>query len=216
MRYCGKENRGFHLQPIYCDNHLLILNKPSGVATQPEFHLEAKEWVKATFAKPGAVFLEPIHRLDKPVSGIVVFARTSKALSRLNEALRLRKIRKFYLAIVEGEMAAEGTLTHYLVHGDFEAHVVGSEDPRGKKALLHYKREEVKHNRSLIEVELETGRYHQIRAQFGAIGSPIWGDSKYGSQVKKESIALHHHRLLLEHPTTKEQLVFESPAPFSL
>lgn len=199
------------MKPIYSDNHLLILNKPGGIATQPDFHEAARSFVKEHFQKPGNVFLEPIHRLDRPASGIVVFARTSKALSRLNESLREKKWRKTYLAKVEGIVEEEGTLEHLLVHGDFKAFV----DPSGKQAILHFRRLGISGNCSLIEVELETGRYHQIRAQFSAIGHPIVGDAKYGSRDNFSKIALHHHRLCLEHPTTKELLTFQCPASFS-
>lgn len=214
MRCCAKEKRGGLLEPIYCDNHLLVLEKPAGIVTQPDFHELAKEWVKREFSKKGRVFLEPIHRLDKPASGIVVFARTSKALSRLNESLRNKKWRKFYFALVEGELPSEGRLEHYLTHGDFCAHVVDEKEPGAKLAMLTYERKKIEKGRSLIEVELLTGRYHQIRAQFGAIGHPIWGDGKYGSRTKKETISLHHHKIELVHPTTKETLTFQCPAAF--
>ncbi|MBS0629895.1 MAG: RNA pseudouridine synthase [Verrucomicrobia bacterium] len=211
MRCCDKENWGIRLKPIFCDNHLLILNKPGNVATQPDFHEAARVWVKDHFGKPGNVFLEPVHRLDRPASGLVLFARTSKALSRLNEAMRQRKLRKTYLAIVEGHVQEEGTLEHLLIHGDFKAYV----DPNGKQAILRFHRLKISATHSLVEIELETGRYHQIRAQFAAIGHPISGDRKYGSTEDRPQIALHHHRLILEHPTTKEVLTFQCPASFS-
>ena len=150
MRFCGNENWGILLKPIYCDNHLLVLNKPAGIATQPDFHEAARAWVKENFAKPGNVFLEPIHRLDRPASGIVLFARTSKALTRLNEAMRERKLCKIYLAKVEGQVSEEGVLEHYLVHGDFRAFV----DPNGKKAVLRYRRLKSTERYSLVEIEL--------------------------------------------------------------
>ncbi len=211
MRFFDNERRGILLDPIYCDNHLLVLNKPAGVATQPDFHEEARAWVKESFSKPGNVFLEPIHRLDKPVGGIVVFARTSKALSRLNAAMREKRIRKTYIAKVEGVVEKEGTLEHDLVHGDFQAFV----SPKGKRAILHYRRLKKSEKHSLVKIELETGRYHQIRAQFAAIGHPVVGDAKYGSREKHSQIALHHQTLILEHPTTKEALTFQCPAAFS-
>lgn len=187
---------------IYCDNHLLVLVKPPGIATQPDFHEQAKAYIKERFQKPGKVFLEPIHRLDKPVSGLVIFARTSKALSRLNEMQRQRSIKKFYRAKVEGKPPEEGTLRHYLTHGNFRAHV----DPNGKEAILHFKR--VGSNE--VEIELITGRYHQIRAQFAAEGFPIVGDAKYGSKTRSDSLALVHYCIELEHPVTKEPLIFEA------
>lgn len=194
------------MNPIYCDNHILVVEKPSGIATQPTFHEETRSYVKKAFAKPGNVFLEPIHRLDKPVSGMVLFARTSKALSRLNEAMREKRIQKFYLALVEGHLPDEGTLEHTLLHAEHRALV----DPKGKKALLHYRCVEKREENSLVEIELKTGRYHQIRCQFGAIGHPIVGDKKYGSKTAKEAICLHHHKLIVPHPTKGEELTLES------
>lgn len=196
---------------IYCDNHLLVVEKSAKVVTQPDLHERAKEWVKETFSKPGKVFLEPIHRLDKPVGGIVLFARTSKALSRLNEAMRQKQIRKVYHALVEGSLPQKGILEHQLVHGDFRAYV----DPKGKKAVLQYRVLEQTRNECLVEIELHTGRYHQIRAQFSAMGHPIVGDAKYGSREKSEVLALHHTQLSLFHPVTKEWLTFQSQASFS-
>lgn len=208
MKCSVNANPGSLLHPIFCDNQILILKKPANIATQPEFHLQAKEWVKEKFSKPGNVFLEPIHRLDKPVSGLVLFARTSKALSRLNEAMRNRTIRKFYRAEVEGILPQdEGTLEHFLMHGEFRAHVVEEGHPEGKKATLHYKIIRKNKNSTEIEIELHTGRYHQIRAQFAAIGHPVLGDNKYGS-THSGALVLQHHKLILEHPTTKETMSF--------
>ncbi|NGX39582.1 MAG: Ribosomal large subunit pseudouridine synthase C [Chlamydiae bacterium] len=191
------------MEPIHCDNHVLVLNKPPGIATQPDFHEQAKAWVKKAFNKPGAVFLEPVHRLDKPVGGLVLFARTSKALSRLNEAMRERQVHKIYHAIVEGKLEGSGRLKHTLLHGDHRAIV----DPSGKEALLDYRVLETGEDQTLVEIELLTGRYHQIRAQFAAIGHPIVGDQKYGSRSKKDAIYLAHVKLSFPHPTTKEMLV---------
>lgn len=185
------------MEEIFCDNHVLVLEKPAGIATQPDFHEAARGYVKERFHKPGNVFLEPIHRLDKPVGGLVLFARTSKALSRLNEAMRKRKIQKFYLALVEGKMEGEGELVHHLVHGDFKAHV----DPSGKEARLRYTVLRKERNQTLLEVELLTGRYHQIRCQMAEIGHPVVGDAKYGSKQKRGEIALFHHLLIFPHPT---------------
>src|SRR3990167_9450967 len=129
---------------IHCDNHILVVNKPAGMSTQPHAPGEenlldlAKEWVKESYQKPGKVFLEPIHRLDKPVSGLVLFSRTSKALSRLQELMRQRQIRKTYFAVLEGSLPqAEGTLEHFLVHDAHRARVVGTSHPEGKRARLH-------------------------------------------------------------------------------
>jgi 23S rRNA pseudouridine1911/1915/1917 synthase len=201
---------------LFCDNHLLIVSKPAGISTQPHEGErrnatdEAKAWVKKEFHKPGAVFLEPVHRLDKPVSGIVLFARTSKALSRLQEAMRERKMKKVYVACVEGVIQEDsGTLEHRLVHETHLARV----HPEGKPALLEYKVMERGARHTVLEVVLVTGRYHQIRAQFSAIGHPLIGDQKYGASTFHEEIALHHGRLELTHPVTQEPLVVVDTAP---
>ncbi len=187
---------------VYCDNHILVAKKPSGIATQPDFVEEMKAWVKKEYQKPGAVFLEPIHRLDKPVSGLVLFARTTKALSRLQQAMRERKIKKTYHAKVDKiPEKPEGTLRHFLIHDDFRARI----DAGGKEAVLHYK----VIGENLLEIVLETGRYHQIRAQLSAIDSPVLGDAKYGSKRPYAlGIALSHVKLELEHPVTHQLLIF--------
>lgn len=204
---------------LFCDNHLLIVLKPAGISTQP--HEGAKEnlldqakfWVKNQFKKPGKVFLEPVHRLDKPVSGLVLFARTSKSLSRLQEMMRKQEIEKTYFAWVEGSslLKKEGLLEHYLFHDEYRAKVVDLAHPKAKLASLKYSRIRQHQERSLIEIQLKTGRYHQIRCQFAAIGCPIIGDQKYGSTLswKVEEIALHHGRLKFLHPVTKSDLCFD-------
>jgi 23S rRNA pseudouridine1911/1915/1917 synthase len=226
---------------IFCDNHLLVVDKPAGISTQPHQADEdnvldqAKAWLRKQFQKIGPVFLEPIHRLDKPVSGLVLFARTSKALSRLQEMMRQRKIEKTYFAWVEGAMPQEkGTLEHYLFHDEHRARVVDPSHPKAKLARLHYfqripqsvkglefePRESSRDSKIgegtikdkfLIEIHLETGRYHQIRAQLGHIKRPVIGDLKYGSTMhwKKNAIALRHGRLKFLHPVTKAELCFE-------
>ncbi|MBI2810901.1 MAG: RNA pseudouridine synthase [Candidatus Melainabacteria bacterium] len=213
------------MQVVYVDNHLLIVNKPAGLATQPHpgstdsLLEQAKAWIKKEFKKPGNVFLEPIHRLDKPVSGLVLFARTSKALSRLQEMMRERQIEKTYFAWVEGIFPQDkGALEHYLVHDEHKARVVKASHPEGKIARLHYSVLKQEKNRSLVKIELETGRYHQIRVQCAAVGCPVVGDEKYGSEAsyKKEGIALHSGCLVLQHPVTKEPLRLENiPSAFS-
>lgn len=212
------------LDIIYSDNHQLVVNKPAGLLTQPsgtsQNSLEdlAKQWVKETAQKPGNVFLHAVHRLDKPVSGIVLFARTSKALTRLNAAMRDKKSHKYYLAIVEGELnASEGTLQHYLVHDDFQARLAQPQEPEAKLARLHYRTLKIADGLSLIEIELETGRYHQIRVQLAAVGHPIIGDHKYGSHdhFQEEAIALHHYKLEVPHPVTGVLQTFEAPLPKS-
>ncbi len=190
---------------VFCDNHILIVDKPAGLATQPDLEERAKIWVKERFNKPGNVFLHAIHRLDKPASGLVLFARTSKALSRLNMLMREHKISKTYMCRVHPiPSLLESDLEHMLVHGDHRAIVSSS----GKKAHLHYR---VIDASGLLEVKLYTGRYHQIRAQLAAIGAPIVGDAKYGSQRPWEKgIALLHVQLLFPHPVTGAMMKFSS------
>ncbi len=199
---------------IYEDNHLLVVNKPAGILTQPsgtdQPNLEAlaKAYIKEKYQKPGNVFLEAVHRIDKPVSGIVVFAKTSKALSRLNESMRSKTVRKVYWARLDSQPnPSEATLEHYLVHDEYRAQV----SPSGKLARLHYQTLP----NGTVEIELETGRYHQIRVQMAEIGCPIVGDAKYGSvkKFKGDGIALHHRLLQIQHPTTDETLLLEAPAP---
>ncbi len=201
---------------LFSDNHLLVVDKPAGMPTQPsqpgEMSLEdwAKNWVKKQFSKTGNVFLVPVHRLDKPVGGLVLFARTSKALSRLNEMMRNREIKKTYHARIEGKPPADsGSLEHALVHDEFHARVVGKDHPGAKLALLHYKLLE----EGLVEVNLVTGRYHQIRVQLAAIGCPIRGDSKYGAKTHSNQLAipLSHVKLEFIHPVTKQPLNFQQP-----
>ncbi len=204
------------MEVIFCDNHLLVVSKPAGLSTQLSLECSsnltdlAKAWVKKKYQKSGNVFLEPIHRLDKPVSGLVLFARTSKALSRLQEMMRQRQIFKTYFAQVEGVLPkTEGTLEHFLVHDEYIARVVNPSHPQAKLARLHYKLLEEKQNCSYVEIDLETGRYHQIRVQFAQIGCPIVGDTKYGSSMGNDTIALHHGRLKFNHPVTKQPLVLQ-------
>lgn len=210
----------YKMKVIFVDNHLLAVEKPILVPTQGEqdsLHELAKKWVKKTYEKTGNVFLEPVHRLDKPVGGVVLFARTSKALSRLNEAMREKTYQKIYLARIAGRPAQdEGTLEHYLVHDDFYARIVSPENPEAKKAILTYEVLFTSDNISTVRIQLITGRYHQIRAQFSAIGHPIVGDAKYGSSLAPfaKGIDLHHTRFELNHPVTKQKLVLESRPPF--
>ncbi len=209
---------------LFCDNHLLIANKESGLLTQAdksgEASLEtlAKEWVKEKYGKPGDVFLHAVHRLDRPTSGIVLFARTSKALARLNAAFREQKMEKVYLAVVEGTLKEPaGILEHWHLHGAHKALVSLEEVQGSKRAILHYRLLKSNDGFSLLEIRLKTGRYHQIRAQLSAIGHPIVGDQKYGSfrSLDLGNIALHHTHFSFFHPTSLTKLSFEAaPPPF--
>ena len=209
---------------VFCDNHVLIAAKPAGMLTQPsdsnDSNLEsfAKNWVKKEYSKSGAVFLHCVHRLDRSVSGLVLFARTSKALSRLNEQMRNMEIQRVYMAEVEGILpkGKEGKLDHYLIHGDHKA-LVSKEGALGAKhARLTFQVIQAKSHSTLVQIELETGRYHQIRAQFSAIDHPIVGDKRYGSKADGGGeIRLHCFKIAFQHPVTKELLNFESAAPFA-
>ena len=207
---------------LYCDNHLLVAAKPCGMLTQPDasadesLEVYAKSWVKREYQKVGNVFLHCIHRLDRPVSGLVLFARTSKALSRLNEQSREQEIQRVYVAEVEGMLSKpEGQLDHYLIHGEHRAIVAKEGEKDAKHARLLYRTIKRKAHTTLVEIELETGRYHQIRAQFSAIGHPVIGDQRYGSQSGNgKAIHLHCQTLRFLHPVTQEELSVDSPAPF--
>jgi 23S rRNA pseudouridine1911/1915/1917 synthase len=207
---------------VFSDNHILVATKPCGLLTQPDDSADdsleafAKEWVKKEYKKPGNVYLHAIHRLDRPVSGLVLFARTSKALSRLNEQSRNQEIQRTYVAEVEGILPAkEGRLDHYLIHGDHRAIIAKATDKEAKHARLSFKVIQFQKHSTLVEIELETGRYHQIRAQFSASGHPVVGDKRYGGKEGDgKEIHLHCAKMAFEHPVTKELSTFESTAPF--
>ncbi len=175
-----------------------------------------KEYIAEKYNKPGAVFLGVVHRLDRPTSGIVVFARTSKALARLNKMFSARETEKIYWAIVKNTPSQiEATLVHYLKRNPKQnkSYAHNKEVPDSKKAILHYKVLKQLKNYCLLEIVLETGRHHQIRSQLSAIGSPIKGDLKYGFDRSNAdgSIHLHAKKLTLVHPVLKEEMVFEAP-----
>lgn len=206
-----------NVRVLFEDNHLLVLDKPPGLPTQPtptsEVSLEtsAKKWLKNKYQKPGNVYLHAIYRLDAPVGGVVVFAKTSKALSRMQAEVREKRVRKFYTAWVEGDIKAEsGVLEHYLVHDEHFAR----ESRDGKLCRLSFKVKARQKGRTLVEIELDTGRYHQIRAQFALSGHPVVGDSKYGSKSASKEIALQHVKWIGKHPVTGVEMVFESAASF--
>jgi 23S rRNA pseudouridine1911/1915/1917 synthase len=210
------------IEILFEDNHLFVANKPGGLLTQPSGtssnSLEdlVKKSIKKNNRKEGNVYLGIVHRLDKPVSGVVLFAKTSKALSRLNTAIRAKHFQKTYYALIEGTLSNnEGILEHFLQHNDFHASISDSKHPDAKLSRLHYRVIKYHNQTTLIEVVLETGRYHQIRAQFSAIGHPIVGDTKYGSRIEffEGRIALHHFRLQAPHPITQAVMIFEAPLP---
>ena len=205
---------------LYEDNHLLVLNKEPGLLTQPvpdddRDSLEdmAKVYLKEVYGKPGRVFLHAVHRIDRQVSGLVIFARTDKALSRLNQAMREKLITKIYHALVEGEMAGRpGQTVHlknHLAHRDHFAEVVPQATADSREATLSYRVLHSGRGLSLLEIHLDTGRYHQIRAQLAFAGHPVLGDRKYGSEAilsHPSAIGLHSRNARFPHPVRPETL----------
>lgn len=209
---------------IYLDNHLLVVNKPIGMATQPtsiagDISLEEyyKDVLKHKYNKPGNVFLQPVHRIDRPVSGLVLFARTSKALTRLMEEMRKKNMQKIYHAIVEGNVSSEKVvLENYLEHDNFFAKIVSKKSTKAKYCRLHYFLLKKFAQYSLIEITLDTGRYHQIRAQLSASGHAILGDRQYGSQVllaNHQGILLHHYQATFCHPVQLQTTCLQAKYP---
>jgi 23S rRNA pseudouridine1911/1915/1917 synthase len=176
-----------------------------------------KGWIKTEYKKPGKVFLGLVHRLDRNVSGVVMFARTSKGASRISEQFRQKTTKKIYRALVEGTPEPQqASLRHYLrKEKSFKATVFPRATINAKEALLNYVVIENFADTSLIEIRLYTGRFHQIRAQLSVIGHPIVGDKKYGasSALPLERIALHAQSMTLKHPTSKEEIVIDCPLP---
>ena len=210
------------LEILFEDNHLLALNKPAGLLTQPSgktedsLEAQAKAWIKLAKEKPGEVYLHAVHRLDKPVSGIVTFARTSKALARMNEQMRGKSILKVYHGVVTNDLPGpHGTLMHHLRHSRMRSVVASPQEPGSQQSLLTYRIINRFKTLILVEIILETGRYHQIRAQFGAAGFPILGDVQYGGEkwTLKGEIALHHKKMEFMHPTLNSQIKIEAPYP---
>ena len=213
-----------NLQVLFEDNHLLIVNKRAGDITQGDktgdkpLSEVVKEYIKHKYNKPGNVYLGVVHRLDRPTSGIIIFARTSKALERLNKMLREKNIQKTYWAIIKNKPKKEkDTLVNYLKKNPknnkstaFSKEVSGS-----KKAVLHYTIIQKLENYTLLEIDLETGRHHQIRTHFSSIGCPIKGDLKYGfaRSNKDGSIHLHARKITFLHPVTKEKIQLTAPTP---
>ncbi len=213
-----------NLQVLYEDNHLIIVNKRVGDLVQGDKTGDkplseiVKSYIKEKYHKPGEVYLGVVHRLDRPTSGVVIFARTSKALSRLNEAFRNKEIQKTYWAIVKNPVLKdEDTLTHFLIKNqkNNKSTAYTTEKHGSKKAVLHYKVNKVFDNYSLLEIDLETGRHHQIRAQLSKIGYPVKGDLKYGfnRSNKDAGIHLHAREISFTHPVKKEAIHVVAPTP---
>ena len=203
---------------IYEDNHLLVVEKPINIPTQEDNTKDKdlltilKEYIKEKYNKPGNVYLGLVHRLDRPVGGIMVFARTSKAASRLSEQVRNKTFKKTYNAVVIGNIENTGKLKDNLLK-DEKRNIV-KVDKNGKEAILNFKKLNYKNNMSLVEINLETGRSHQIRVQMANHGYPLFGDQKYNKTAKVgEQIALFAKKIEFIHPTTNELLTFELDLP---
>lgn len=214
------------LDILYEDNHLIALNKRAGDLVQGDKTGDKplpdliKAYIKDKYNKPGNVFCGVIHRLDRPTTGIVLFARTSKGLERMNAAFKNRETKKQYWALVEGKLEDGRDLQHYLKKSSKtnKSTVFKRPEPEAKEALLSFKVLNTGDRYSLVEIDLHTGRHHQIRAQFSAIGHPVKGDVKYGARrgERDKSICLHSRNLTFEHPTTKElvNIIAKTPSTF--
>lgn len=220
----GKQSNQNNLQVVYEDNHLIVINKRVGDIVQGDKTGDSplsdivKQYIKEKYKKEGNVFLGVAHRLDRPTSGIVVFARTSKALPRLNKLFAEKEAKKTYWAVVKNKPDKQSdTLTHWLIRNTQQnksyAHL--KEIPQSKKAVLDYKIIKELNSYFLLEIDLKTGRHHQIRAQLASIGCPIKGDLKYGfdRSNKDGGIHLHARSLSFIHPVKNELLVLVAPPP---
>jgi len=214
---------------LYEDNHLLVVEKPNNIPVQEDDSKDAdllsllKDYLKEKYNKPGNVYLGLVHRLDRPVGGVMVFAKTSKAASRLSEEVRTNRMKKVYLAVVENTFKEkEGVLKDYLLKDKKTntTRVVSKDTPDAKDAELSYKVLAQKENLALVEVTLKTGRSHQIRVQFSSRSHPLWGDQRYNRNARAgQQIALWAYQLTLIHPITKEEMTFTSSPqnhPFDL
>ena len=206
---------------LWEDNHLLVINKPAGLAVQGDLtgdiHLLdlAERYIAEKYNKPGKAYVGLVHRLDRPVSGVVIMAKTSKALTRMNEIFRDKKNTKIYHAITTKALPGEeGTLTHHLLKNSEtkRAHAYNSHKPGTKPGVLHYKLLKNFAGRSLYEITLETGRFHQIRAQLSKMGCPILGDLKYGATepLPDRSIGLHSRTLITPHVVSAQPSISQN------
>jgi len=209
------------MEILYLDNHLLVAVKPAGILAQgdntgdPDFLSDAKNYLKVRFNKPGNVFVGLVHRLDRPVSGVVVFARTSKAAGRLSAQFRERTVVKEYLAMAEGRITEKMILRHYLKKDRFRTRVVRPSVRGAREAISECSPILVVGKWSLVHILLKTGRSHQIRAQLAEVKHPVVGDTRYGAASWGETggMALHCWRMSLLHPVTKQRMQWVSPPP---
>lgn len=208
------------LEILFEDNHLLAICKPAGVLSQedhtgdPDALTLGKEYLKKEYKKPGNVFLGLLHRLDKPVSGVMVMAKTSKSAARISEQIRQRTVKKSYLAVVKGNPEDFNYLTHYLLKDTTKNRVTVVDDKKkgAKRAELMYQTLERKNGMALLKIKLITGRAHQIRVQLAEVDLPIVGDKKYGSALM-DHIALHANEIELTHPTLKKSVSIQCNPP---
>lgn len=207
---------------LFEDNHIIVAIKPAGVLSQsdgssdPDMLTILKAYIKEEYSKPGEVYLGLVHRLDRPVSGVMVFARTSKAASRLSEQIRTRKVEKIYRCVVKGILEGEGRLENFISKDEDKniVTVIDKEKPGYKASYLDYRALASKDGLTMVEVKLGTGRSHQIRAQMAHKGYPLIGDQKYGDKDKRcKDIALEAYKLSFEHPVKREFITFEAPIP---
>lgn len=206
---------------LYEDNHLLVVVKPINIPVQKDSSNDIdlltmlKDYLRQKYNKQGNVYLGLVQRLDRPVGGVMVFAKTSKAASRLSEQIRKCEIKKEYLAVVLGNLKIEDTLIDYLIKNNkTNITTVTTDEKKGKKAILSYSLIEKKDNLNLVKINLVTGRSHQIRVQFSSRGNPLYGDMKYNIKAKAgENVALWCKKISFLHPTKKELVVFESDYP---
>lgn len=211
----------FDIPLLYGDNHLLVVEKPANLPTQADRSGDddllsiLKRYIGEKYSKPGAVYLGLVHRLDRPVGGAMVFARTSKAASRLSEAFRTHEQDRRYLAVVEGEIREALTLEDFLLKDGRTGmvRVAREEEAGAKRAKLISRPLAARDGLTLAEVQLFTGRAHQIRVQHAHAGHPLWGDMRYGHGVPGRQIALWAYHLKLEHPTRHEEMTFRSRPP---
>ena len=211
------------LSVIYEDNHILVVNKAAGLLVQGDQTGDeslvdiAKRYIKDKYKKPGDVFLGLVHRLDRPTTGVIVLARTSKALTRLNQQFKDRLTKKVYRAVVSGSPEPKARLEHFLRKNSSQnkSFHYPKNTLNTKHAILRYRYIEQLRSYHVLEIELETGRHHQIRVQLAAVGLHIKGDLKYGAKRPNQngSIHLHAQSLALAHPTTKEEMKFIAPYP---
>lgn len=204
-----------NLNILYEDNHIIVIIKEPNVLVQADDTKDLdlittiKSYLKEKYNKPGNVYLGMVHRLDRPVSGLMVFAKTSKAASRLSEAFRNNEIKKTYVALVHGDTKESDTLINYLIKDEETNTSKITTKELGKEAILEYKKLNYNNNMSLLEIKLKTGRHHQIRVQLSNINHPIYGDQRYG--IDKIGIQIHLHASNLEfiHPVNKEIMSFK-------